>query len=157
MANLADNERYDSRRDIAHAHRGDGRTRDMGATVFIWVAWAAAAIFWGVLLTTGFGILSALGHPAANGPGPGEADMGGVGWMTINFIGGIIVLGGALAWGMYRYASRDRMMDPVTEVATHALYDTIERQGGDDMTSRSPEARTTHERDAYRTAQRDLR
>ncbi|WP_374472539.1 hypothetical protein [Phenylobacterium sp.] len=151
---------YSDRTDTYSAERSDAgahRTRDVGATIFVWLAWAAAAIFWGFALTTAFGILSSLGHPAADGLDAGEADVGGIGWMTINFIGGLIILGGALAYGAYRYASRDKRLDPVTEAATHALYDTIERQGGEDRTTRSPEAREPMERDAYRASQSDLR
>ena len=151
MATLSYGERTDTYGDVVET-----RGRDPGATIFTWVAWAAAAIFWGFMLTTGWGIVSAMGSAAANGPGPGETDVGGIGYMTMGFIGGVIVLGGALAYGAYRYASRDRALDPVTEAATHALYDTIERQGGEDLTTRSPEARAPMERDAYRTAQRDL-
>jgi hypothetical protein len=151
MATLSYGERTDT-----YGGGVDTRGRDVGATIFTWVAWAAAAMFWGFTMTTAWGIVSAMGNPAANGPSPGEADVGGIGWMTINFIGGMVVLGGALAYGAYRYASRDRALDPVTEAATHALYDTVERQGGEDLTTRSPEARAPMERDAYRTAQRDL-
>jgi hypothetical protein len=131
-------------------------SRDLGATIFVWLAWAFAAMFWGFSLTTGFGIMQALGHPANSGIGAGEADAGGVGWMLINFVG-VIVLGGALAFGAYRYATRDKRKDPMTEASTAALYDTIEQEGGDDASTRSPEERSSTERDAYRTSQSDLR
>ncbi|HEY8614730.1 hypothetical protein [Phenylobacterium sp.] len=133
------------------------RQRDVGATVFVWLAIALALAFWAANLTALFGILGALGHPAADGLDAGEADVGGLGWMTINFVGGLLILGGALAYGAYRYASRDKRLDPMTEASTAALYDNIERQGGDDTSSRSPEDRSPMERDAYRTSQSDLR
>jgi hypothetical protein len=151
---------YSDRTDTYAAQRtgaDDHRSRDMGATIFVWVAWAVAAIFWGFTLTTAFGILGSLGHPAADGLDAGEVDAGGLGWMAINFVGGLIILGGAIAYGAYRWASRDKRLDPVTEAATHELYDQVERQGGEDMTSRSPEAREPFERDAYRASQSDLR
>ncbi|MCR5879748.1 hypothetical protein [Phenylobacterium sp. J367] len=149
MANLADNDRYDT-------YSRDAGRRDVGVTAFLWAAWAAAAVFWGFLLTTAYGIVQALGHPS-DGLDAGEAGVAGIGWMTINMVGGLVILGGALAWGAYRYASRDRGLDPVTEASTHALYDIVERQGGDDLTSRSPEAREPFERDAFRSAERDMR
>jgi hypothetical protein len=122
-----------------------------GVTAFLWLAWAAVAIFWGFSLTTGFGILSALGHPANSGPGPGEADAGGVSWAMINLVG-VAILGAAMAYGAYRYATRDRGKDAMSEASTAALYDIVEAQGGEDLTTRSPEAREPTERDAYRAA-----
>lgn len=126
--------------------------RGVAGQIFLWVAWAAAAIFWGFSLTTGLGILSST--PAVNGPGPGEADAGGVGWMLINFVGGLIVLGGAIAYGAYRYASRDKRLDPMTEAATHAEYDEIESAGGDIVSDTSPESERRTRVSGYRAAQR---
>jgi hypothetical protein len=123
----------------------------VGVTTFLWMAWAAVAVFWGFSLTTGIGIISALGHPANSGPGPGEADAGGVSWALMTVVG-VAILGAALAYGAYRYATRDRSKDPMTEASTAALYDIVEAQGGEDMTTRSPEAREPIERDAYRAA-----
>ncbi|WP_395670342.1 hypothetical protein [Phenylobacterium sp.] len=123
----------------------------VGVTAFLWLAWAAIAAFWGFSLTTGIGIISALGHPANSGPGPGEADVGGVGWGLMNVVG-VAILGAALAYGAYRYATRDRGKDAMTEASTAALYDIVEEQGGEDLTTRSPEAREPTERDAYQAA-----
>ncbi len=36
---------------------------------------------------------------------------------------GVILLGLALAWGLYQNHRRNRRMDPVTDQATKALYD----------------------------------
>jgi hypothetical protein len=41
---------------------------------------------------------------------------------------GVIVLGLAIAWGMYQNSRRDRRQDSRTEAVTRDLYD----QGGDD-------------------------
>lgn len=135
-----------------------GETSGAGVAgkVFIWLAWAFAAAFWAFSLTTGVGILNAMGSPAADATA-GAPDAGGIGWFLMTVVGGTVVLGVAIAYGLASYLSRDKRKDPMTEAATHALYDTIERQGGDDMTTRSPEARRPEERDAYRDAQRDLR
>jgi hypothetical protein len=139
----------ETRADGAHRQAGYGAHRDLGATIFVWVAWAAAAFFWGVTLTTAFNIL---GTPApAQALGPGEADAGGVGWGLMNFVG-VIILGMAIAYGAFRYFTRDKRKDPMTEASTHALYDNIERRGGDDESALSPEAHRAEERDAYRTA-----
>jgi hypothetical protein len=119
--------------------------------IFLWLAWAAAAVFWGLMLTTAVGILQA-GDSAALARGDAQADAGGVSWMLINVIGGLIVLGLAIAWGSYRWATRDKRKDAMTEAATHAEYDLIEANGGDDEITRSPQARRPEERDSYRAA-----
>lgn len=137
---------YDADRRDDHAETSGG---GLGGQIFLWLAWALAAAFWGVVLTTGVGILG-VGPPPSNGPGPGEVDAGGISWLLINFIGGLVVLGLAIAWGSYRWATRDRRKDPITEAATHAEYDMVEAAGGDDDIRRSPEAREPEERDAYR-------
>ena len=112
--------------------------RYLGEHVFLWVAWALAAAFWGASMTTFVGILRAVFEPT---PGvAGGADAGGVAWLLVDVIGGLVVLGLALAFGSYVVARRNRGLDPVTEAGTAALYDAIERQGGEDMTSRSPES-----------------
>lgn len=129
---------------------GHTHTRSIGGQIFLWLAWAAAAIFWGLTFSTVMGIMGALGDPAARAQG--GIDAGGLGWGLQTVIG-VAVLGVALAYGMMRYATRDKRKDPMTEVATAQLYDTIERQGGDDMTTRSPEARRPEDRDALRDVQ----
>lgn len=124
-----------------HRFDGDGRTaprdRSVGEHIFIWLAWAVAAAFWGATMTTLFGILEAISHgaPATQG----GADFGGIAWLIIDVIGGLVLLGAALAYGSWMYARRDRRLDPAGEAATADLYDAVERQGGDDMTSRSPD------------------
>ena len=123
----------------------------IGGKIFLWLAWAAAAIFWGVMLTTGAGILQAAGNPSL-ARGDAQADAGGISWMLITVIGGLVVLGLAIAWGSLRWATRDKGQDAMTEAATHAEYDLIEAHGGDDEITRSPEARQPEERDAYRAA-----
>lgn len=135
---------------------GETTAAGVGGKIFIWLAWAFAAAFWAFSLSTGIGILNAMGSPAADATA-GAVDAGGIGWFLMTVVGGTVVLGVAIAYGLASYLSRDKRKDPMTEAATHALYDTIERQGGDDMTTRSPEERRPEERDAYRDAQRDLR
>lgn len=131
----------------AEVHDTAPARRDVGATIFIWLAWAAAAFFWGATLTTAVNIL---GSPApAQSVGPGEVDSGGIGWGLMNFIG-VIILGLAIAYGAFRYLTRDKRKDPMTEAATHALYDRVEAAGGDDDVSLSPEAHRPEERAAYR-------
>jgi hypothetical protein len=96
--------------------------RDVGATIFLWVAWALAFAFWALFMSSFFGILHDI---AAAGPGSlmGGVDMGGAAYAVIDVIGGVIVLGLALIYGMARYATRDKAMDPITEAATKDLYD----------------------------------
>lgn len=139
-----------ARHDTAYAHGGHWGA---GATIFTWVAWALAASFWAATFTTALGIFESITHPTQQVGGSGGVDAGGVGWAMIDVVGGVIVLGLALAYGLFRYATRDKRMDPVTEASTAALYNGIER-GGDDESSLSPEAHTATERDAYRNMDR---
>ncbi|MDB5475862.1 MAG: hypothetical protein JWP49_1373 [Phenylobacterium sp.] len=147
---------YDTPETAVHSGR-DGvvaeraGVRDIGAQIFLWLAWSLAFGFWALTMSTFFGILSALGSGAPGGI-EGGVDAGGAGFFLIDVVGGMIVLGAALAYGMARWATRDKRLDPVTEASTAALYDAIERGGGEDMTSRSPDARRPQERDAYRPA-----
>jgi hypothetical protein len=126
----------------------------VGGMVFLWLAWALAAAFWAFTFTTALGIMEAVSHPVTT-TGAGGADAGGVQFALIDVVGGVVVLGLAIAYGLYRYSTRDKMMDPVTEVTTKALYDRIERDG-DDESSLSPEAHKPEERTAYRDAKRSL-
>lgn len=146
-SDLDDRAYANERRDDAYAETTSG---GVGAKIFLWVAWALAAAFWGFSLSTGIGIINSVGP--ADGPGAGETGFGGISWMLINFIGGVVILGGALAYGAYRYATRNKANDALTEAATHAEYDMIEANGGDDEVSRSPEAHRPMERDAARAA-----
>ena len=109
------------------------------------------AAIWAFGLTAFFGILQAVNNPAL-ARGEAQADAGGVSWMLINVIGGLVVLGLAIAWGSWRWATRDKGKDAMTEAATHAEYDLIEAHGGDDEITRSPEAHKPEERDAYKAA-----
>jgi hypothetical protein len=138
--------------DTDSAYGGATTSGGVGGRIFLWTAWALAAAFWAFMLTTAGGIFQALSRGPAGGPGPGEVDAGGISWLLINFVGGVVVLGGALAYGLYRYSSRDKGRDAATEAATHALYDITEAAGGDDEVTRSPEARRPEDRDAMRVA-----
>jgi hypothetical protein len=144
---------YDSRYD-SRAHEATAPVsayRDPAGTAVLWIGWALAFAFWVFAMSTFFGILEAIGR---GGPGSimGGIDAGGAGFLLMDVIGGVIVLGIALAWGMARWATRDKRQDAVTEAATAALYNEVERAGGDDMVSRSPEARRPEDRDSYRPA-----
>jgi hypothetical protein len=143
---------YGARREsVVVAERPGGR--DIGAQIFLWLAWALAFGFWALTMSSFFGILEALGSGAPGGLQDGlqgGVDAGGVGFFLMDVVGGVVVLGLVLAYGMTRWATRDRRMDPVTEASTAALYDRVERGGGEDMVSRSPDARRPAERDAYR-------
>ena len=126
------------------------RYRDPAGTAFVWLGWALAFAFWALTMSSFIGILSAVGSgdPAA---AKGGMDAGGAGWFVLEVVG-VMVLGGALGWGALRYATRDKRLDPMTEASTAALYDSVERNGGDDRVSRSPEVRASDERDSYRPA-----
>jgi hypothetical protein len=107
------------------------RDRNLGEHIFIWIAWAVAAIFWGATMTTFVGILHAVGQPS---PGPtGGADAGGIGFLLMDVVGGLVLLGLAMAIASAMVARRNRRLDPLTEAATAELYDSLDRQGGEQL------------------------
>ena len=126
---------YDDR-GFAAERQAAPRERSLAEHVFIWIAWALAAAFWGATLTTLFGIMESIaqGAPATRG----GMDFGGFAFLLMDVIGGVIVLGGVLAYASWRYARRNRRLDPVGEAATAELYDDADRQAGEDLAPRSP-------------------
>jgi hypothetical protein len=112
------------------------RERSLGEHVFIWIAWALAAAFWGAVLTTGVGIVRSVSQPS---PAVGGVEAGGIGYLLLAVVGGMLLLGLAMAYGSWMFARRNRRLDPVTEAATAELYDRAGRPGGEGATSRSPD------------------
>lgn len=110
------------------------RDRSVGEHIFIWIAWALAAAFWGASLTSMAGILRAAGASPSTISAPGLP--GGSAYLVL-VVAAFVGMAGALAYASVRSASRSTRPG---EAATAALYDTIERQGGEDMTSQSPDA-----------------
>jgi hypothetical protein len=128
-----DNQSYAAGGDVAP------QARSLGEHIFIWVAWALAAAFWGASLTAMGGILQALATPT-----PGGGDFAGVARLLAEAAAGVVLLGAAMAYGSRIYARRNRPLDSARDVATAALYDPIERQGGAEWTGRA-----RAERDLY--------
>jgi hypothetical protein len=124
--------------------------KDAGAQIFIWIAWCLLFAFWTFSMIIDVGIFRAL---AQGGPGSirGGVGPGGAGFFLMTVLGAI-VLGIAIAYGAARWATRDRRSDAMTEASTAALYNAIERAGGDDEVARSPESRRPDQRDSYRPA-----
>jgi hypothetical protein len=79
------------------------------------LAWYAPFI---VIVDTG--IFEAGQHLRTSGA-LGPADAGGAGFFLIDVIGAA-VLGLAIAYGLFRYYTRDRRLDPLTEAATREAY-----------------------------------
>ncbi len=126
---------YDDRSAARGPSRSEApRERSLGEHVFVWIGWALAAAFWGATMTTFWGILRSVSHPT---PGGGGADAGGVLFAVMDVVGGLIVLGAALAYGSWMFARRNRALDPVTEARTAALYDSMNRPDGEDSPRRS--------------------
>jgi hypothetical protein len=97
----------------------EGRRRVSGELVFIWLALLAATVayvpfaamtFWGIVTSP----------PPPAGP-EGISATSGAGYVITDMLG-VILLGLGLAYGVYKYHTRDRRLDPVTEEATGALY-----------------------------------
>lgn len=59
--------------------------------------------------------------------------------MPIVTIGGVIILGLVLAYGLMQNARRDRRKDPVTEAATREMYD--KSRSGEPAADNPPENR----------------
>jgi hypothetical protein len=140
---------YDARHDGAAETSATSTYHDAAGMAVLWIAWALAFAFWAFFMMVFFGILQAI---TAGGPGSirGGFDAAGGGFLFMDVIGGIVLLGTAIAWGMAQWATRDKRRDALTEAATAELYDSVERAGGDDMVARSPEARSPAERGSYR-------
>ena len=119
----------------AHGDRASARERSVGEHIFIWVAWALAAAFWGASLTTMVEIFRAAGQPGPAVSAPGVP--GGLAYLVLVVVA-FLVMAFALAWAEFRAASAAGRRG---EGATAALYNTIERQGGEDQTARSPDGR----------------
>lgn len=119
--------------DRAHAHAEDREARSVGEHIFIWIGWALAAAFWGGTLTTMVEIFRSAGRTVTTVSAPGAP--GGMAYLAL-VVTAFVILALAIAYG----AIRSAMSRPGSgEAATAALYNTIERQGGEDMTSRSPD------------------
>ena len=133
-ANMPANTPYADR--TARAVREDEapRARSVGEHVFIWIAWALAAAFWGATLTTMTGILRAAGaaSPAMSAPGAP-----GVSAYLVLVATAFIALAAALAYASLRSASGSRR---VGEAATAALYEPVEGQQAEDGTIESADA-----------------
>jgi hypothetical protein len=114
---------YAADTDPRAATRSDERRtyRDVGAQIFIWVAWALAFAFWAFTMSSFFGILQAIASAPADGL-MGGVDFGGAGFVLIDVVAGLIVLGLVLIYGAARWATRDRSLDPLTEASTARLY-----------------------------------
>jgi hypothetical protein len=124
--------------------------RRLGERAFVWAAWAAAFAFWVFTMSSAAGIFRDVFQPAADqaagGPGGGE-----FGLMLLALVA-FALFALAVAWASIRWAARDKRLDPVTEASTRALYNAVERAGGDDMVTRGPGARKPFGRDSYRPA-----
>jgi hypothetical protein len=116
--------------------RAAPRERSVGEHIFIWIAWALAAAFWGATLTTMVEIFRAAAHPTAAISASGAP--GGSAYLVL-VVGAFLVMAVALAYAEIRAASS--RPGAGREAATATLYNSIERQGGDDFTSRAPDRR----------------
>jgi hypothetical protein len=117
--------------------------RSVGEHIFIWIAWALAAAFWGATLTTMVQIFRTVGQttPGAGAPGAPGAP-GGTAYLVMVIVA-FLVMAGALAYAEFRSAGS--RAGGRREAATAALYNSIERQGGEDMTARSPRRRNSEQ------------
>ena len=128
MARMSLNDRTEARAAVREE-------RSVGEHIFIWIAWAAAAAFWGGTVTTMVEIFRTVGQPlptvAALGAPAGSAYL-------ILVVTAFLALALAMAYASIRSATGS---GAVGEAATAALYDSVERQGGEEMSGRSVDRR----------------
>jgi H+/Cl- antiporter ClcA len=121
------------------AHPGDrraARERSVGEHIFIWIAWAVAAAFWGLAMTTMVQIFRTVGQSVQGGGAPGAP--GGIGYLVFVIVA-FLVMAFALVWAQVRTASR--RSDAPAEAAAAALYNSIDRQVGEATAGRTPDRR----------------
>ena len=106
--------------EIARNEAHDGYARRPERNV-LWVLLILnLAWFTPFAVSTGSGIMQALMRsPAWVEGAPGAS---GAGYLLMD-IGGAVVLGLAIAWGLFRYSTRNRALDPLTEAATREQYE----------------------------------
>jgi hypothetical protein len=105
---------------VGETLRGEApRERSVGEHIFIWIAWAACAAFWGASLTIIGGIVQAVTPPTAGGD---------AGLLLVNVVGWLVLAVLAMAAAGRMLARRTATPAPAREAATAALYDRLERQ-----------------------------
>jgi len=112
-------------RDETYSEEGRSSYRDVGAQIFLWLAWAVAFAFWVFSMTIDAGIVRALAQGGHNTLAGGLDSSGSLYFLIGVF--GFFVLGVAIAYGAARWATRDKRLDPTTEAATAQIYDELER------------------------------
>jgi hypothetical protein len=126
---------YETRAGAAGRESEAPSGRNLGEHVFIWVAWALAAAFWGATLTTLVGILRAAAATRTTVSMLGAS--GGSAYLAL-VVTAFALMALALAYGSLRSASRSTRPG---EFGAAALYDAMERQGGEDFANQNPDAR----------------
>jgi hypothetical protein len=121
--------------DRSYARAAVREERSVGEHIFIWIAWAVAAAFWGASLTTMVEIFRAAGRalPVTMASAPG-----GSGYLIL-VVAAFLALALSIAYASIRSATS--RSGGVREVATAALYDSVERQRGEEVAARSAEQR----------------
>jgi hypothetical protein len=105
------------------------RERSVGEHIFIWVAWALAAVFWGATLSSIAGILRASGQatPAVRASGM----PGGMAYLALVILA-FAAVALTLLYAEFRTARASRRIGAASETGPAALYSRVERQGGEE-------------------------
>jgi len=119
----------DGRIEVAD-ERATARERSVGEHIFIWIAWALAAAFWGMTLTTVVEIFRSAAQSTPQIAVPGAP--GGSAFLVLVVVA-FLVMAFALAYAEIRAAGAHSTGRG--EAATSALYNSIEAQGGEDLTT----------------------
>lgn len=123
MAGMSSNDRSEARTAVREE-------RSVGEHIFIWIAWAVAAAFWGASLTTMVEIFRTAGQAL---PTVAVAGAPGGSAYLILVVTAFLALALAMAYASIRSAASSGR---VGEAATAALYDSVERQGGEEAPDR---------------------
>ena len=103
------------------------RERSVGEHIFIWVAWAAAAVFWSAALTSVVGILQAAAQVTPTVRSPGVP--GGMPYLALVILAFLLVAL-SLLYAELRTAHASRRVDAAGEAAA-AFYSRVERETGE--------------------------
>lgn len=108
------------------------RERSLGEHIFVWIAWALAAAFWGATMSGFLGILRSIGARVPTVSAPGAP--GGMGYLALVVVA-FVVMGLVMLYAELRTARRDRFESP-GETGTAALYDGADRRAAAEFAPR---------------------
>ena len=108
---------HDSSSRLQEGRAGGSSPEQAFVWVFLILALAVQTMFTAMYFR---GLMSSRA-PFLAGPS-GAVDAGGASWILMDVFGALL-LGLGLAYGLFRYYTRDKRLDPLTEAATRDAYE----------------------------------